>query len=913
MRGAFTMANHRTWILLVALGIAVAACGGDDADPPGDAGLDAAGMDGGAPGDGGGLDGSVLDGAPGPDASTDGDVPSCDPGFEPSGVDCVDIDECTRDLDDCGALVACTNTPGSFTCGECLDGYVDVMGVCEDLDECLGEGAGAPCARIACTNTPGGFTCGTCPTGWDDPAGDSSVCVDFDECQGEGGGDDCHSNARCTNTLGGFTCACRSGFSGDGRTCTAAGSPGGLPGGPILGVDNYVRSIDGGDLNEDGELDIVVITASTSGNDMDVFLSDGSGGYVATVTYPVFAQPWAVLIADLDEDTHLDVLATNYNGDSLLHFSGDGSGALTAQASHPGDNTRDIVVEDFDRDGNLDVAYASWGDDSIRLSWGDGTGAFPSMTSFAGGDGPSGLCSGDFNGDGHIDLAVTNGTTSTRRVALMLGDGSRGFGAPTSPITTPATPGHAACADFDVDGDLDVAVATRDDVRVFFGTGAGALTGAVTLSAGTTPNDVEPVDLDNDGRVDLVSSSRDGWVHTFLSNGTRVLPSPLDTWTGTVVDIATVDYDGNAAPDLAVGLTSGSVNLDPLGILIGEGTGGFSAPTRMPGGGYIRLDDVDGDGDLDMVATSGDEVLTFLGDGSGTLTETTRTSLAAGAAPLTAAVADVDEDGRQDLIVPNGGTDNVTVLLGDGVGGFRVDRTWPALADTEDVDVGDFDEDGHIDYAVVTSPSSLSSSVVLVHFGDGTGDFTRMASFMAEHTAEDVRTADMNDDRHLDLVVGHDNITGRLTILHGDGLGGFTPGPTLRVTRGVDELALLDFDEDGVMDIVTVSGTLPDSFITVFLGDGAGAYPSPGEYVTLPLTSALAIGDFDEDGHLDVAAGSHSARGLCVHPGTATGTLGAPTCHGLAYVAHMVAADLDEDAHTDIVTSDSVDLSVYFN
>lgn len=902
------MANHRILILSVLLGITMGACGGDDSDRPVDSGFDARGVDAGEMNDAGGGDGSPRDG----DVPMDGS-PSCDPGYEPSGGECVDIDECTRDLDDCGLLVACTNTPGSFICGDCLDGYVEVMGVCEDLDECLGEGTGAPCARIACTNTPGGFTCGTCPAGWDDPVGDSSVCIDFDECQGEGGGADCHADALCTNTLGGFTCACRPGYRGDGRTCTAAGSPGGFPGGPIFDVVEAVRSIDGGDLNEDGDLDIVVLTATTGVNVMYVLLSDGTGGWAPAVTYPVLAQPWAVLIADVDEDTHLDVLATNYNGDSLLQLAGDGSGALTALPAHPGDNTRDIVVEDFDRDGNLDIAYASWGDDTIRVSWGDGTAAFPSRTSFPAGDGPSGLCAGHFNGDTNLDLAVTNGTTSTRRVALLLGDGARGFGAPTSPITTPTTPGHAACADFDVDGEVDVAVATGDDVRVFFGTGTGALTGMVTLSAGMNTHDVEPVDLDLDGRVDLVTSSRDGWVHAFLSNGTRSLPSPLDTWTGTITSIAAVDYDGNAAPDLAVGLTDGTVGFDPSGLLIGDGTGRFSAPTRMPGAGYIVMRDLDGDGDLDLIATSGDEVLTFLADGAGALTESSRTSLAMGAAPRAAAVADVDEDGLLDLIVPNGGTDDVTVLLADGSGGYGVDRTWTALVDTEDLTAGDFDEDGHVDYAVVTSPPSLSSSVIIVHFGDGAGDFTRLASFMADHTAEDIRAADMNDDRHLDLVVGHDNITGHVTLLHGDGLGGFVAGPVLSVDAGVDELELVDFDADGVMDIVTVSGTRPRGLITVFFGDGAGGYPSPGEYATLPFGSTLAIGDFDEDRHLDVAAGSHSARGLCVHRGTATGALAAPRCHGLAYVAFMTAADLDGDTHTDLVTSDSIDLSVFFN
>lgn len=137
----------------------------------------------------------------------------CPTGFSGNGqTGCSDINECDTSNGRCDPLTTCTNTVGSRTCGSCPAGYEgDGRSGCQDLDECSTNNGGCPAGQN-CTNVPGSRMCSTCPTGYVSVGG---VCSDINECQTNNGG--CDFRTTCTNTPGGRTCsACPGGFTGDG-------------------------------------------------------------------------------------------------------------------------------------------------------------------------------------------------------------------------------------------------------------------------------------------------------------------------------------------------------------------------------------------------------------------------------------------------------------------------------------------------------------------------------------------------------------------------------------------------------------------------------------------------------------------------------------------------------------------------
>jgi hypothetical protein len=139
---------------------------------------------------------------------------SCAPGYVPNGTECVDLDECATQRDDCAVQATCTNTPGGFSCA-CKPGYAGDGKTCVDVDECS-TGTDNCGAHATCVNTEGSFKC-ECGPGYA-YAGDGVSCTDVDECRLHR--DNCGPLAFCTNTDGGYTCTCGSGYRGDGLTCT---------------------------------------------------------------------------------------------------------------------------------------------------------------------------------------------------------------------------------------------------------------------------------------------------------------------------------------------------------------------------------------------------------------------------------------------------------------------------------------------------------------------------------------------------------------------------------------------------------------------------------------------------------------------------------------------------------------------
>ena len=326
------------------------------------------------------------------------------------------------------------------------------------------------------------------------------------------------------------------------------------------------------------------------------------------------------------------------------------------------------------------------------------------------GTNPRALVVADFNGDGFPDIAVANFGSGS--VAVLLGDGSGGFTAASgSPLTVGTGPTAIATGDFNGDGNADLAVANSNDntVSILLGDGSGGFTAASgsPLTVGTGPTAIATGDFNGDGNADLaVANSNDNTVSILLGDGsggfTAASGSPLTVGTGPTA-IATGDFNGDGNADLAVA----NSNDNTVSILLGDGSGGFTAASGSPltvgtGPTAIATGDFNGDGNADLaVANSNDNTVSILlGDGSGGFTAASGSPLTVGTGPTAIATGDFNGDGKQDIVVA--GSTQAWVFDGDGMGGFPTSNLAVSglPAGSRAVAVSDLNGDGHSDSAI---------------------------------------------------------------------------------------------------------------------------------------------------------------------------------------------------------------------
>ncbi len=226
-----------------------------------------------------------------------------------------------------------------------------------------------------------------------------------------------------------------------------------------------------------------------------------------------------------------------------------------------------------------------------------------------------------------------------------------------------------------------------------------------------------------------------------------------------------------------------------------------------------------------------------------------------GRSPRAVVICDVNRDGKPDLLVANGEDGTLTVLLGDGKGGFKEapGSPVPVGAGPNDLCVGDFNADGKPDVAIANHDQK-SLTVLL---GNGRGGFTRAAAspvaVQSRPHVHGVAVGDFDGDGRLDLAT-ESWAEDKVTVVYGDGRGGFRePGRQFSVGRmPYQRLRAADLNGDGRADLVTTN--LEDGTVTVLLGDPSGLHPAPGSpFACGKKPFGVAIGDLNGDGRPDLA------------------------------------------------------------
>jgi hypothetical protein len=398
------------------------------------------------------------------------------------------------------------------------------------------------------------------------------------------------------------------------------------------------------DFNGDGNPDW--IAGNAFGQFLTLALGNGDGTFRAGVNYALGASPF-VTLADLNNDGRLDAVAVDRSSGDVRVLLGNGDGTFQPGIITPVSGAfSGIATGDFNNDGNQDVVVSdSTGlpPRNVIVLLGKGDGTFAAPTRFTtGGSGEGLILTGDFNGDGKLDIAVINPSDNT--VSILLGNGDGTFQAPkiTPALATDGALGAMAAADLNGDGKLDLVVpdymgSAAGKVAILLGNGDGTFQAPTFLTSGGGSTWPVIADFNKDGKLDLAVANQFGTIDVFLGNGNGTFNTPIAL--NDVQMIAGVCC-GNPIP---ISLAAGDFNLDgKLDLLVGAN----NSDIQIPGLG---------------VANNNLGLQLFLGNGDGTFTGPQ--DYLAGAQSNPVLVGDFNGDGGPDVAAADPGENFVTILL----------------------------------------------------------------------------------------------------------------------------------------------------------------------------------------------------------------------------------------------------------
>jgi hypothetical protein len=663
------------------------------------------------------------------------------------------------------------------------------------------------------------------------------------------------------------------------------------------------------DFNGDGKPDLVV--ANRDSSTVSVLLNTTAPGsttasFAAQQTFATGSSPISVAAADLNGDGKPDLVVANELDNTvsvMLNTTAPGATipSFAAQKTFAtGSSPGGVAVADLNGDGRTDLAVANVNDNTVSVllnttAPGAISPSFAVQETFATGTNPEFVAVADFNGDGKPDLVVTNANDDN--VSVLLNTTAAGASAPTFAAQETFFTGQGAAsvavADLNGDGkpDLIVADAISDLISVLLNTMApGAsipsFSAQETFATGSEPFSVAVADFNGDGKPDLVvtndSSNHPNTVSVLLNTRVPIIIIPSFAAQQTFAtgpgprSVAVADVNGDGKPDLVVtneGANTVSVLLNTTAP--GATTPSFAAQeTFATGSGpvSVAVADLNGDGKPDLVvanliSNTVSVLLNTTAPGSTTASFAPQETFATGVLPRSVAVADLNGDGKPDLVVANEtALGTVSVLLNTTTAGattasFAPQQTFATGSEPVSVVVGDFNGDGKPDLAVANANSS-TVSVLLNTTAPGatTVSFATQQTFATGSAPESVAVADFNGDGRPDLVVANRDSDTVSVLLNMTTAGATTLSFTAQMTFATGSLplsvAVADFNGDGRPDLVVSnrgSNTVSVLLNTTAPGATTPSFAAQETFATGSNPFSVAVADLNGDGRTDLA------------------------------------------------------------
>ena len=753
----------------------------------------------------------------------------------------------------------------------------------------------------------------------------------------------------------------------------------------LTGFDYISYTIALGNFNRDNYLDIVVTNEYV--NTVAVLLGYGNGTFVPPTAYftGIGSQPFNVIVVDCNNDNISDLVTTLFGADEVIIHYGYGNGSFeigrrysTGFSSKP----FGIVAADLDNDTNVELIVALFGRGDIAILTEYNAAEFANKIVYSTGSAPqpTSVAVGDFNNDNQSDIVVANSGTDTLGILLATKNGTFRMEM-MYPIGTDSFPQYVITCDINNDNQMDIVSVNSkiNSISVIMGYGNGSFAEQIIYSTGdkSYPSDVVAGDVNNDNRLDLVIVNEGTgsisilFGYDYTSFESEQAYSSIDNVDPRAVVVS--DFNNDNIEDIAAIFTTsetlcillgygngsftivktyslpngskpwaiavGDFNKDNLsdiviansysyniGVLLGYGNGSFSTIILYPTGGDTKLPaiacaDFNNDSQLDVVVINGgsNTIAVLLGYGNGSFAINVIYPTAEGSVPSAIAIGDFNNDSRLDIAVANYGTYTVGVLLGYGNGTFADQVTFSSGFPSNAlwISVGDFNRDNQLDIA--TANYNAESVSILLGYGNGSFASVVKYSVGVGSLPKCICVGDFNNDNILDIAVAN-SAAGNIVVLFGFGDGSFLLGPAYSTGTGSIpwELTTGHFNSDGRLDIVVVNSQF--STVEVLLGGDSVLFGSMTKssigHESQP--HSVALGDFNNDGWLDAVVANYGTNNIGILFGYrhgnfqdiqiySTGNDSGPYFVAVAY--------LNNDTYLDIVVTNSKtdNIAIFFN